>query len=87
MTNNQPQRAPFTVEEIGEHFGRLIAQAFALEITLTKQVTALQAEVARLSEENEDLRERLHRAELNVLAANGGASIGDAKEKVLRDPA
>ncbi|MHC4687506.1 MAG: hypothetical protein ACYTEW_24840 [Planctomycetota bacterium] len=87
MTNDQPQRPPFTVEEIGEHFGRLIAQAFALEITLTKRIAALQAEAARLAAENEDLRERLHRAELNVLAANGGASIGEAKEKVLQDPA
>jgi hypothetical protein len=59
----------------------LIAQAFALEITLTKRIAALQAEAARLAEENEDLRERLHRAELNVLAANGGTSIGEAKEK------
>jgi regulator of replication initiation timing len=79
--NEQPQSAPFTVEEIGEHFGRLLSQAFALEITLTKRIAALEGENDRLTTENEDLRERLHRAELNVLAANGGASIGEAKEK------
>ena len=62
---NQPQ---VTLEEIGERWGQLLSQAFAQLISLQKQYDQLEAEYSRLNEENEDLRERLHRAQLDLIA-------------------
>lgn len=73
--NQQPQ---ITLEEIGERFGRVDAQIYAQIITLEKNIAilrednrALSVELVRVTAENEDLRERLHRAEVDLLAAQG----------------
>jgi hypothetical protein len=68
--NNNQQGPPFTLEEIGERFGRLLGQAFAVEITLNKQIATLQAEVEKLTAENEALHGRVYEM-----------TIEEAKEK------
>lgn len=77
MTNEQTQEPGFTVEEIGEHFGRLLGQMFALQITLTKQVGVLKADNAALSLEIERLRQDLRQAQTDLLAAQDSKVINN----------
>ena len=49
----------FTVDELGEHWGRLLSQAFAQIITLEKQVAQLEAI-------NKILRDQVGKAELAI---------------------
>lgn len=78
MNEAQPQ---VTLENIGELFGRLLAQSFALQTTQANQIELLQSQVAILADENRDLRERVNDTELALLEAQGKAIIREAKEK------
>jgi len=83
---DQPQ-PDFTLDEIGEHFGRLIGRSFAAEITLTKALENARADNAALSVEVDRLRHKLHQAEVDLIAAQGDAIIDGAKEKAANEAA
>jgi regulator of replication initiation timing len=75
------QHPKFTLDEIGEYWGRILSQAFANIIALEKQIAELETYNASLSKEADRLRHELHKAQVDLVEAQTSPIINQAKEK------
>jgi regulator of replication initiation timing len=96
MTSNNQQQSQITAEEIGEKWGRLLTQAFGLNMTLEKQLAncqqtirqlteselAMQAEIAKLRHQLSNVPRPLspEAAEIAAAAKEIIETTGEAKE-------
>lgn len=60
-----------TVEEIGAEFGKLLAQLFAVNKTITAKNVELESQLNELSTKVEELEEKLEKSQLQIIAAQG----------------
>jgi hypothetical protein len=74
--------APLNVDDLNQAWSTLLSQLVTSKLILEKQVQQLHLENNGLLGQNKDLRAELHKAQANLLAAQGKTAIDQAtKEK------
>jgi cell division protein FtsB len=77
------QETTLSIPDINSAWSEIVASLVITKLSLEKQVQQLRQENATLLQENKNLRNELHQAEINLLATHGKQAIDEGQ--VIQD--